>query len=239
MTLNQIYQAYFQHQPIIEIEEHQPDEIEFFNAGMPVADNSGWRPTLNTLKTPARFGFLNGAYTTHAQDNFNFEDHDDDDNVFVNMINEQSPELAEQLLVNILCDQPGAEWKFYGFDIDRSMFCQLSLNFIKNDPSVIQDYRAPSHNRPDQLACEWWYKNRHASIDIATCLDNFQALVEFGENRVYLIEHTYIECDDLFLTIVTEIIDGQKTRRFQGSYQDYCPVVESKAWQVTYYAPAE
>lgn len=135
-------------------------------------------------------------------------------------------------LTACLRDQPGATWKFCGFNADCQMFFPFHLMFIKNTPN--EDYWVDTLNHD-------WHANHIVQLPIGT--DDFQALIEFGNDRAYLIEASEIELKSCHINVhltITEILNRQKTRRFQTLLDDDHQIDnDQSAWQITYYAPAE
>ncbi len=231
MTLEQIYQAYFQYQEIMSTYTHSQCIMAFQNIN---TSDDIHAPMTAMLHNTAKFGLLgnhkpkfrNKASSIAAHEIFHTDAFDASDaysNSFVSLFSDNAKSNAA--LIATLRDQPvDTEWKFYGFCVDCQMFYPVSLMFIRKNESIFESYGSNDNKE---------------SVSIGS--NNFQALVEFGKNRVYIVESSEVKhLNNSVIITVTEIINRQKTRRFQTILDEDRQIDEKQsAWQITLYAPAE
>lgn len=175
------------------------------------------------------------------------------------MGNDRDPETTEKiynLITNVhsefelaISDSPRATWKLYSFasGIPHGMIMH-SLQFIKNKPDILSEYLA-CHNNDMYRA---WLERHTVEVGLE---HDITLLVEFGDNIAYIYEQrcSYIDRKTAAPSSyalsnntvrITEIINGQKTRRFYGwatpeEIRDDAYGGVLNAWEITTYEPAD
>lgn len=252
MTQAEIFRAYFAHRPVAKYDDRvdYSDFFEFYNTDI---DQEG---TLifseKTFTTPSKITILSCEELSDVTDIIDPDaglitiDHDYDI---------ETKEKIDALIENsngefelAISDSPQAAWKLYGFTsgIPYGIFLH-HLQFVENNPDVLSEYLACHNDNMYQA----WLKRHTVEVKLEC---DITLLFEFG-NKAYIYEQrcSYIDrktaapspCAITNDTIrITEIINGQKTRRFYGwaipeEIRDDAYGGILNAWEVTTYKPAD
>lgn len=253
MTQAEIFRAYFAHVPVAKYDDcvNYNGFFAFYNTS---TDQEG-TPIFGekTFTTPSKITILSCEELSDVTDII------DSDADVIAMGNDRDPETTEKiynLITNVhsefelaISDSPQATWKLYSFTSE--IHCGIimhSLHFIENKPEILSEYLA-CHN--DDMYQAWL--ERH-TVEVSLERD-ITLLVEFGDNIAYIYEQrcSYIDRETAApspyalsndTVRITEIINGQKTRRFYGwaipeEIRDDAYGGVLNAWEITTYKPAD